>query len=62
MTVGATVLKPGQATNFTFPYAMHPGMGGKHHFVVNVKTNDPKQPRLQFHIYANSVEEDSQTD
>lgn len=57
MTVGSTVVKPGQATNFIFPYAMHPGMGGKHHFVVTMKTNDPERPTLEFHIYANSIEE-----
>ena len=36
---------------------MHPGMGGKHHFVVSIKTNDPERPKLEFHIYANSIEE-----
>lgn len=56
MTVGSTVLKPGQATNFIFPYAMHPGMGGKHHFEIHIGTNDPDQPELVFHLYANSVE------
>jgi hypothetical protein len=35
---------------------MHPGMGGKHHFEVRVKTNDPQQPQLVFHVRANSVE------
>jgi len=40
-----------------FPYIMHPGMGGKHHFVVTVETNDPERPQLEFHVYANSVEE-----
>ncbi|MFZ5815766.1 MAG: rhodanese-like domain-containing protein [Bacillota bacterium] len=50
------MVKPGQATNFIFPYAMHPGMGGKHHFEVHLRTNDPNQPTTVFHIYANSVE------
>ncbi len=35
---------------------MHPGMGGKHHFEVHVKTNDPSHPELVFHVRANSVE------
>lgn len=56
MTVGSTVVKPGQSTQFTFPYAMHEGMGGKHHFEVHIATNDPERPTLVFHIYANSVE------
>lgn len=38
---------------------MHPGMGGKHHFVVSIKTNDPERPKLEFHVYANSVDEDA---
>lgn len=56
MIVGSTIVKPGQATGLTFPYAMHPGMGGKHHFVVKIRTNDPERPTLEFHIYANSIE------
>jgi hypothetical protein len=35
---------------------MHPGMGGKHHFEVQMKTNDPNNPTLVFHVRANSVE------
>ncbi len=54
--MGTTVIKPGKSTSFTFPYSMHPGMGGKHHFEVHMKTNDPAQPNLVFHVYANSVE------
>lgn len=57
MTVGSTVVKPGQSTNVIFPYSMHPGMGGKHHFIVSMKTNDPERPKLEFHIYANSIEQ-----
>ncbi|MFZ5827531.1 MAG: rhodanese-like domain-containing protein [Bacillota bacterium] len=49
-------MKPGQATNFIFPYAMHEGMGGKHHFEVHISTNDRERPKLVFHIYANSLE------
>ena len=56
MTVGSTVVKPGKSTSFVFPYAMHPGMGGKHHFEVVMKTNDPQNPTLVFHVYANSIE------
>lgn len=56
MTVGTTVVRPGGSTSFTFPFVMHPGMGGKHHFEVVIRTNDPQRPTLNFHVYANSVE------
>jgi hypothetical protein len=49
-------VKPGESTGFVFPYAMHTGMGGKHHFEISVKTNDSSHPRLVFHVRANSVE------
>lgn len=54
--MGSTVVKPGKSTSFVFPYQMHPGMGGKHHFEVHVKTNDSANADLVFHVYANSVE------
>lgn len=56
MTVGSAVVKPGQATSFTFPYIMGPGMGGKHKFEVRMNTNDPAAQTLVFTIVANSVE------
>jgi hypothetical protein len=56
VTVGSAVVKPGKSTSFVFPFSMHPGMGGKHHFEVRIKTNDPSNPELIFHIYANAVE------
>gem|GEM_PF-2916293 len=56
MTVGSTVVKPGQSTSFTFPYHMGPGMGGPHHFQVKITTNDPDQKTLVFDVFANSIE------
>lgn len=56
MTVGSTVVKPGGSTEIEFPYQMGPGMGGKHHFEVQIKTNDPEKPELVFHVYADSVD------
>jgi len=56
VTVGSAVVKPGESTSFVFPYAMHAGMGGKHHFEVHVATNDPENPKLVFHVFANSIE------
>lgn len=55
--MGPTVIKPGGVSGFIFPYAMHPGMGGKHHFEVLIDTNDPSRPTLTFHVYANSLEQ-----
>jgi hypothetical protein len=49
-------VKPGKQTSFVFPFAMHSGMGGPHHFEVHVKTNDPQQSDLVFDIRANAVE------
>ena len=54
--MGSTVIKPGQQTTISFPYHMGPGMGGKHHFQVLVKTNDPAAQQLVFDVYANSVD------
>lgn len=53
--MGSTV-KAGHSLSFTFPYHMGPGMAGKHHFEVHVTTNDPANPTLVYHVYANSVE------
>jgi hypothetical protein len=56
VTVGSTVVKPGQQTSFVFPYHMGPGMGGPHHFQVHIKTNDPAKEKLVFDVFANSVD------
>lgn len=36
---------------------MHKGMGGPHHFVVHLKTNDPARPEVALNLKANFVEE-----
>jgi hypothetical protein len=36
---------------------MHPGMGGKHHFQITVKTNDPEHPQVVFDVRANSIDQ-----
>lgn len=51
-----TVVKPGAQTSFPFNYHMGPGMAGKHHFQVVVKTNDPQNPEMVFEVFANSTE------
>lgn len=35
---------------------MHKGMGGPHHFVITVHSNDPVEPEQQVAIKANFVE------
>lgn len=56
MTVGSTVVNPGEQTSFIFPYAMTAGMGGPHHFQVHIRTNDPDRPVLTFEFKADTVE------
>jgi len=54
--MSSMVVRPGGVASFDFPFIMHPGMGGKHHFTVHVQTNDPENKELVFHVYANAVE------
>jgi hypothetical protein len=35
---------------------MHAGMGGPHHFLFHVKTNDPNRPEVVLSVKANFVE------
>lgn len=44
--VGATTLKPGEATTMELPLfmGMHRGMGGPHLFAMDILTNDPIEP------------------
>ncbi len=41
MVVGQATLQPGQQTLVYMDFMMHEGMGGKHLFEVDVKSNDP---------------------
>lgn len=44
--VGTTVLKPGQKTTLRYPFMMHPGMEGAHHFEIVLRTNSPATPEV----------------
>ena len=45
-------LKPGQSTTIDYPFMMHPGMGGPHHFKVTILTDDPRTPRVTLDVRA----------
>ncbi len=51
--VSSTTVKPGQEATLVLTYMMHEGMGGKHRFIVHVKTNDPTQPEKQLTVLSN---------
>ena len=51
--VSSTTGKPGQEATLVLTYMMHEGMGGKHRFIVHVKTNDPTQPEKQLAVLSN---------
>ncbi len=51
--VSSTTVKPGQEATLVLTYMMHEGMGGKHRFIVHVKTNDLAQPDKQLTVLSN---------
>jgi hypothetical protein len=48
-------IQPGGKVLLSMNYSMHEGMGGKHHFRVHIRTNDPVEPEKLLHIYSNWV-------
>jgi hypothetical protein len=46
-------LKPGEETDLSMQFMMHPGMEGPHDFRVHVKTNDPKEPDKELVVLSN---------
>jgi hypothetical protein len=54
-TVGATVIKPGEATTLSLRFMMHGDMGGKHDFRVKLATNDPANPEMELQVVSNWV-------
>jgi hypothetical protein len=54
-SVGKQTLQPGESTTLSMQYMMHAGMGGKHHFSVHVKTNDPSQRDRTLDVFSNWV-------
>lgn len=53
--VSSATVKPGQEATLVLTYMMHEGMGGKHRFIIHVKTNDPTQPEKQLTVLSNWV-------
>ncbi len=53
MLVGATSLKPGEATFLMLEPVMHEGMGGQHLFEITVQTDSPTRPvhRLRYRAF-----------
>ena len=37
-------MQPGQETELSAGFTMHPGMGGPHLFVIRLRTNDVVEP------------------
>ncbi|MCL5997940.1 MAG: hypothetical protein M1546_18090 [Chloroflexi bacterium] len=48
-------LNPGQTTKLSMQFMMHGDMGGKHHFRVHLKTNDPAQREQAVDVLSNWV-------
>ncbi len=46
-------LQPGESTAVTLQFLMHGDMGGKHHFRLHLKTNDPAEPDKAVSIISN---------
>jgi hypothetical protein len=45
-------LAPGQSTTVDYPFEMHPGMGGPHHFAVTIPTDSPQAPTITLDVIA----------
>jgi hypothetical protein len=56
LTVGSTVIKPGQTTTVSSSvFMMHAGMDGRHNFAVHLKTNDPVNPDFVVNVLSNWI-------
>jgi hypothetical protein len=45
-------LGPGESTTADYPFEMHPGMGGPHHFVITIPTDSPRSPIVTLDVIA----------
>ncbi len=50
MVVGQTAIRPGQSTTLVMTFTMHAGMGGRHEFLVPLRTNDPAAPERELRV------------
>ncbi|MBI3969507.1 MAG: hypothetical protein HY329_28010 [Chloroflexi bacterium] len=46
------MIRPGQKTLVTYPFLMHPGMGGPHQFEITLQTDSPTTPTLKLTLLA----------
>lgn len=53
--VSSYTIDPGQEGTITLDFMMHQGMGGKHRFNINLKTNDPNEPNKQLVVLSNWI-------
>src|SRR5689334_10104270 len=53
--LSSSVIQPGQEALLSMSFVMHDGMGGKHRFLIDLKTNDPTQPLKQLVVLSNWV-------
>ena len=53
--VSSYTIDPGQEGTITLDFMMHEGMGGKHRFNINLKTNDPQEPNKLLVVLSNWV-------
>jgi hypothetical protein len=45
-------LRPGESTSVDYPFVMHPGMGGPHHFKLTIHTDNPGTPTVTLDLRA----------
>jgi len=48
-------LQPGQQTTLTLEFTMNAGMEGPHDFRVDVRTDDPAQPKRELTVLSNWI-------
>lgn len=53
--LSASTLNPGEEATITLTFSMHEGMGGPHHFNIDLRTNDPLEPLKQLTVLSNWI-------
>ncbi|MFC1491313.1 hypothetical protein ACFLQ0_01840 [Nitrospinota bacterium] len=43
---------PGEESYVETTFTMNRAMGGPHHFLIVLETNDPRNPKIELHIKA----------
>ena len=52
MPIVGTTIQPGERTTLSYPFIMHPGMGGPHHFEITLRTDSPTTPTVILQVKA----------